>query len=152
MMELSIRTLLIVASSIAAISAANAAPPTMTAATSKGPTLTDQRGMSLYTFDKDKDGKSACNGPCAANWPALKAEDSDQATDTYTVITRDDSSKQWAHKGKPLYTFVKDQSPAILPAMAFSMVPGISQDPDQRVQRRSFLVASEAQPADRSQS
>jgi predicted lipoprotein with Yx(FWY)xxD motif len=111
MMELSIRTLLIVASSIAAISAANAAPPTMTAATSKGPTLTDQRGMSLYTFDKDKDGKSACNGPCAANWPALKAEDSDQATDTYAVITRDDSSKQWAHKGKPLYTFVKDQKP-----------------------------------------
>lgn len=71
MTMLSIR-LLVVAASFAAISTANAAPSTKTGTTSKGPTLTDQRGMSLYTFDKDKDGKSACNGPCAANWPASR--------------------------------------------------------------------------------
>jgi predicted lipoprotein with Yx(FWY)xxD motif len=65
--------------------------------------------MSLYTFDKDSDGKSACNGPCVANWPVLKAEASDQPGDDYTIVTRDDGSRQWAYKGKPLYTFVKDQ-------------------------------------------
>ena len=43
--------------------------------------------------------------------PALKAKASDQTTDTYTVITRDDSSKQWAYKGKPLYTSIKDKNP-----------------------------------------
>jgi predicted lipoprotein with Yx(FWY)xxD motif len=27
------------------------------------------------------------------------------------VITREDGSKQWAYKGKPLYTWTKDQKP-----------------------------------------
>jgi predicted lipoprotein with Yx(FWY)xxD motif len=26
-------------------------------------------------------------------------------------VTRDDGSKQWAYKGKPLYTWVKDAKP-----------------------------------------
>lgn len=111
MTRLSIVTLLVAATSLAAISTASAASPAKTGATSKGPALTNQRGMSLYTFDKDMDGKSVCNGPCAANWPALKAEANDQAADNYGVVTRDDGSKQWAYKGKPLYTFVKDQKP-----------------------------------------
>jgi predicted lipoprotein with Yx(FWY)xxD motif len=109
MTRLSIRCFLAAALSLAAISTASAAPPTKAGTTSKGPTLTDASGMSLYTFDKDSAGKSACNGPCAANWPALKAEATDQAGDDYTVITRDDGSKQWAYKGKPLYTFAKDK-------------------------------------------
>jgi predicted lipoprotein with Yx(FWY)xxD motif len=109
MKKSSILALLAAAISLAAVSGASAAPPTKTGTTTKGPTLTDAKGMSLYTFDKDADGKSACNGPCAANWPALKAESSDAAGDGYTIVTRDDGSKQWAHKGKPLYTFVKDQ-------------------------------------------
>lgn len=109
MTKLPILALFTAAISLTAISAASAAPPTKTGTTTKGPALTDAKGMSLYTFDKDADGKSACNGPCAANWPALKAEASDTASDGYTVITRDDGSRQWAHKGKPLYTFVKDQ-------------------------------------------
>jgi len=65
--------------------------------------------MSLYTFRQGFGGKSACNSPCATNWPLLKAEASDQASDNYTIITRDDGGKQWAYKGKPLYTFAKDQ-------------------------------------------
>jgi predicted lipoprotein with Yx(FWY)xxD motif len=109
MTKSSIRILLGAAISFAAIAGASAAPPAKTATTTKGPTLTDARGMSLYTFDKDSDGKSACNGPCVANWPVLKAEASDQPGDNYTIVVRDDGSRQWAYKGKPLYTFVKDQ-------------------------------------------
>jgi predicted lipoprotein with Yx(FWY)xxD motif len=109
MTKSSIPALLAAAMSLAIISGASAAPPTKTATTTKGPALTDARGMSLYTFDKDADGKSACNGPCAANWPALKADAGDTADDNYTIVTRDDGSKQWAYKSKPLYTFVKDQ-------------------------------------------
>jgi hypothetical protein len=67
-----------------------------------------QRHVAL-PFDKDSDGKSACNGPCAANWPALKADAGDTPGDNYTIVARDDGSRQWAYKGKPLYTFVKDQ-------------------------------------------
>ncbi len=109
MNRLSICGALVVAMSFAAISGASAASPTKTSTTSKGLTLTDAKGMSLYTFDKDSSGKSACNGPCATNWPVLKAEASDQASDNYAIITRDDGGKQWAYKGKPLYTFAKDQ-------------------------------------------
>jgi len=29
----------------------------------------------------------------------------------WTVVTRDDGMKQWAYKGKPLYTYVKDTKP-----------------------------------------
>jgi predicted lipoprotein with Yx(FWY)xxD motif len=104
-----VRNLLVVALSLAAVSAASAAPPIKAGTTAKGPALTDAKGMSLYTFDKDFGGKSACNGPCATNWPVVKAEASDQASGDYTIITRDDGSKQWAYKGKPLYTFAKDQ-------------------------------------------
>ncbi|EIG62740.1 hypothetical protein [Bradyrhizobium sp. WSM1253] len=104
----SIRLALTLAISLALVPTAFAAPP---AETGKGNVLTDAKGMSLYTFDKDADGKSACNGPCATNWPVLKAEASDAAADGYTVITRDDGSKQWAYKRKPLYTFAKDTKP-----------------------------------------
>ena len=74
-------------------------------------TWIDAKGMTLYTFDKDSGGKSACNGPCATNWPPLMAGADAKAAGDWTVITRDDGSKQWAYKGKPLYTWVKDTKP-----------------------------------------
>jgi predicted lipoprotein with Yx(FWY)xxD motif len=73
--------------------------------------LTGSNGMTLYNFDKDADGKSMCNGPCATNWPPLYATDSDKASGDYSIITRDDGKKQWALKGKPLYYWSKDQKP-----------------------------------------
>ena len=110
-MKKSIQVALVSAISLAVIPAAFAAPPAKTATTDKGPVLTDAKGMTLYTFDKDAGGKSACNGPCATSWPVLKAAASDKPGDGYTIITRDDRSKQWAYKGKPLYTFARDQKP-----------------------------------------
>ena len=72
--------------------------------------LTDGNGMTLYTFDTDVagSGKSACNGPCAANWPPQVAGADATAFGKYTIITRDDGTKQWAYNGKPLYRWVKD--------------------------------------------
>ena len=49
------------------------AAPAMVANGAKGKMLTDSKGMTLYTFAKDTKGKSACNGPCAGNWPPLMA-------------------------------------------------------------------------------
>jgi predicted lipoprotein with Yx(FWY)xxD motif len=70
-------------------------------------------GMTLYTFDKDVagSGKSVCNGPCAANWPPLAAAADATASGDWTIVTRDDGSKQWAYKGKPLYRWIKDSKP-----------------------------------------
>jgi predicted lipoprotein with Yx(FWY)xxD motif len=73
--------------------------------------LTNSNGMTLYTFDKDTAGKSACNGPCATNWPPLLASGDAKGDGDYSVVTRDDGKKQWAYKGKPLYTWSKDQKP-----------------------------------------
>lgn len=87
------------------------AAPVKTGETAKGKVLTDEKGMTLYTFDKDADGKSACNGKCAENWPPLMASASDKAAGGYTLIKRDDGKMQWAYKNKPLYTWVKDTKP-----------------------------------------
>ena len=91
--------------------AAQAAAPAMTAETAKGPALVDAKSMTLYSFDKDMGGKSMCNGPCAANWPALTAASGSAASGDWTTVTRDDGTMQWAYKGKPLYTFAKDTKP-----------------------------------------
>jgi predicted lipoprotein with Yx(FWY)xxD motif len=100
---------------IAALAVAGAAfaqmAPAKTGDSTKGKVLTDGKGMTLYTFDKDSGGKSACNGPCATNWPPLMASADTKAASGYTVIARDDGSKQWAYKGKPLYAWKNDKKP-----------------------------------------
>lgn len=75
--------------------------------------LVNDAGMTLYTFDRDVagSGKSACTGGCVPLWPALSAPDNATAKGDWTVVTRDDGKKQWAYKGKPLYTWVKDTKP-----------------------------------------
>lgn len=82
-----------------------------TPATVRDGILTSHSGMTLYTFDKDTGGKSACNGPCAMNWPPLMAAADAKAMGDWSVITRDDGGRQWAYKSKPLYYWVKDQKP-----------------------------------------
>lgn len=90
---------------------AQAAAPAQVADTSKGKALVDAKGMTLYIFDRDAAGKSNCNGQCAQNWPPLMAAANATAPGDWSVITRDDGSKQWAYKGKPLYLWVKDTKP-----------------------------------------
>lgn len=71
--------------------------------------LADFRGMSIYTFDGDKTpGKSACNGECLRDWVPLAAPLMAVPKDDWSILRRDDGSLQWAFKGRPLYTFVKD--------------------------------------------
>jgi predicted lipoprotein with Yx(FWY)xxD motif len=70
--------------------------------------LADAKGMTLYTFDKDAGGKSNCNARCATAWPPLAAAADATPMGDWAVVTRDDGSKQWAYKGKPLYTFARD--------------------------------------------
>ncbi len=75
--------------------------------------LVDSKGMTLYTFDKDKEmpGKSACSGQCAENWPPLMATADDKKSGDYDVIKRDGDQSQWTYKGQPLYLFKKDTKP-----------------------------------------
>jgi len=75
--------------------------------------LTDVSGKTLYTFTNDygKEGGSNCNGGCAAKWPPVLANNEDKANGSYSIVTRDDGSKQWAYHGMPLYNFVNDGAP-----------------------------------------
>ncbi|CAM3457532.1 hypothetical protein BZK31_12505 [Pseudomonas floridensis] len=97
-------TCLLAAAALASSTLSLAAEPAMT----QDGKLVDHKGMTLYTFDKDSTGKSVCNDQCAVNWPPLAAEADSSAEGKWTVITRDDKTRQWAYDGKPLYTFKSD--------------------------------------------
>ena len=60
---------LLLAAALALPSMAFAAGPGMM----KDGMMTDQKGMTLYTFDKDMGGKSMCNGDCAKYGPPMMA-------------------------------------------------------------------------------
>jgi len=84
--------------------------------------LVDAAGMTLYTFDRDPLGKSACNAQCAANWPPLVAPRGAKPVGDYTIIARDDGRRQWAYKGKPLYVSSRDEKPGDQRGEAFDNV------------------------------
>jgi predicted lipoprotein with Yx(FWY)xxD motif len=77
-----------------------------------GEVLTDPKGMTLYTFTADTEpGKSSCNATCASNWPPFRPEGSAAPKAPRTVISREDGTKQYAYKGKPLYYWKNDKKP-----------------------------------------
>src|ERR1700720_4979606 len=57
--------------------------------TSMGNVLADPKGMTLYTFDKDTPGKSACNGQCATNWPPALVADNAKGAGDWPIPGRD---------------------------------------------------------------
>ena len=59
--------------SIAFVTTAFAAEPAKVMDTSAGKVYTDDKGMTLYIFDKDEPNKSNCYDQCAVNWPPLMA-------------------------------------------------------------------------------
>ncbi|QNP49018.1 COG4315 family predicted lipoprotein [Diaphorobacter aerolatus] len=86
---------------------------TQSPATVMNGALVGPNQMTLYVFDKDVvgSGKSVCNGNCATNWPPLTAPGAAKAIGDWSPITRDDGSKQWAYKGRPLYNWARDTKP-----------------------------------------
>ncbi|CAN5242537.1 ATP-binding protein [soil metagenome] len=73
--------------------------------------MADAKGKPLYTFVMDTmKGMSHCNDACAAKWPPLMAGKDAKPVGAWTLITRDDGSKQWAYKDKPLYTYASDKA------------------------------------------
>jgi predicted lipoprotein with Yx(FWY)xxD motif len=74
--------------------------------------LTDSQGMTLYTYARDvQPGTSNCIEECASTWPPLLADESAANSPDWTVIDRQDATKQWAYRDKPLYRYSVDQSP-----------------------------------------
>jgi predicted lipoprotein with Yx(FWY)xxD motif len=93
--------------------AASTGPVVSTAKTSLGRILVNSRGHTLYLFEKDKAGRSACSGQCAKFWPPLIASAKPRAAagvkaSLLGMTKRADGRMQVTYNRHPLYTFVKD--------------------------------------------
>ena len=97
--------------SAAALGLFMASPASADMVMDKDGVLVNETGMTLYTFDNDKDGTSACYDACATNWPPVLAAAGAKVEGDYALVDRKDGAKQWAYKGKPLYLWVKDAKP-----------------------------------------
>lgn len=80
--------------------------------TKQGPTLVDLKGMTLYYYERDITGKTSnCNGKCTESWVPLPATADAKAIGDFTVISRNDGSRMWAYRYRPLYTSPADKAP-----------------------------------------
>jgi predicted lipoprotein with Yx(FWY)xxD motif len=89
--------------------------PVMLGRTALGSVLVDARGRTLYAFDKDGKGRSACDTACATHWPPLLARTTPHGgkgvhQSLLGVIKRGDGRRQVTYASHPLYTFVGDKA------------------------------------------
>ena len=75
---------------------------------SKGTYMTDLRGMTLYTYDKDTTGVSNCYNGCAKAWPIYSSNAAAQLPDNISIVKRTGGTSQYAYKGMPLYHYATD--------------------------------------------
>lgn len=81
--------------------------------TKLGKVLVNGSGVTLYLFEKDKNGKSACSGACANAWPPVLTKGKPQAlggvkSGKLGTTKRADGTTQVTYNGHPLYTFIQD--------------------------------------------
>jgi predicted lipoprotein with Yx(FWY)xxD motif len=86
-----------------------------------GKVVTNSRGIALYTWNREKDGKVRCTGPCAKKWPPLLVMKDDMVVKhvngvmgTLGVTTRPDGHVQVTLNKRPLYTYSGDTPTKIL--------------------------------------
>jgi predicted lipoprotein with Yx(FWY)xxD motif len=97
--------------------AADAVEPATQPAADSGPPirkldghLVDLKGRGLYTWDGDKTaGRSTCNLQCRLLWPPILADAGAKPSGAFTIVVREDGSKQWALRGRPLYRWASDK-------------------------------------------
>lgn len=84
-----------------------------TRSVSLGKILVNGSSQTLYLFEKDKNGKSACSGACAQNWPPLTVSGTPKAGSglhaKLGTTKRSDGKRQVTYGGHPLYTFILDK-------------------------------------------
>jgi predicted lipoprotein with Yx(FWY)xxD motif len=73
--------------------------------------LTTPLGRTLYVFDNDVpgSGRSVCNPPCSNIFPPYLVEEGANLVEPLGIVRRDDGTRQWSFKGRPLYLFYADE-------------------------------------------
>ena len=81
-----------------------------------GRILTDDQGNTVYQFEMDSGGTSACNEGCDTTWPPLEASGKPSGGNGVDdsllgTIKRADGTTQVTYAGHPLYHYSGDQTP-----------------------------------------
>jgi predicted lipoprotein with Yx(FWY)xxD motif len=89
-------------------------PAVSLAKTGIGTVLVDQRGRTLYLFEKDRNGMSACNTSCLRYWPPLTSHALPRAgkgvqQSLLRLGRARNGVRQVTYAGHPLYTFAGDK-------------------------------------------
>lgn len=84
--------------------------------TALGSVLVDARGRTVYLFEKDRNGVSACNTACMTYWPMLTSRGTARAgrgvhQSLLRLTAPRNGRSQVIYAGHPLYTFVGDKRP-----------------------------------------
>jgi len=66
-------------------------------------------GATLYAFDMDSEQVSRCGRVCVMVWLPLTGDSEDGAGGPFTLMERDDGTRQWTYRGRPLYRFIGDR-------------------------------------------
>lgn len=104
---------LLIGVSIAGAASANGSARVTTARTSLGQVVAAGNGRTLYLFEKDRTGRSACSGICATYWPPLVTTGGAVAVkgarrSLIGTFRRADGTRQVTYAGHPLYFFSGD--------------------------------------------
>ncbi len=84
-------------------------PPGFNVITTKlGRMVVNEEGYSVYTWDHDGENLSNCVGECALIWNPVNAPATAQPQGEWTIIDRAAGVRQWAFRGKPVYTYADD--------------------------------------------
>jgi predicted lipoprotein with Yx(FWY)xxD motif len=110
----------ILALGVGAVTAIAASAPTKPATVkvrkvSLGRILVNGKSQTLYLFEKDKKGKSACSGQCAKFWPPLLTKGKPKTgsgvkASLLGTTKRSDGTTQVTYNKHPLYRFLNDNN------------------------------------------
>jgi predicted lipoprotein with Yx(FWY)xxD motif len=117
---LAVVTVLALGAGALAVAALGATAPTKPAtikvrSVSLGKILVNGNAQTLYLFEKDKNGKSACSGQCAKFWPPVLTKGKPKAgtgvkASLLGTTKRSDGTTQVTYNKHPLYRFRNDKN------------------------------------------
>jgi predicted lipoprotein with Yx(FWY)xxD motif len=86
-----------------------------------GELMADASGHTLYAHDLSKPRLGIANSGRDMEtphlWAPVLAKPDDKPIGQWSMVTRENGDRQWAYKGMPLYTNVRDQEPGALNGM-----------------------------------
>ena len=89
-------------------------------ASDAGELLANATGQTIYTFNaalnqarrSNLSAPATCDAECVRTWwTPVAAEVSAQDVGNWSILKNEDGARQWAYKGEPLYTHVRDKKP-----------------------------------------